>query len=97
MITTEVIKSKHGPTYKIKFSGTVNNVQIHGETLPVHIGIDLVTWSLVYAILRTRIWRSDSTGRKVSMLTRERVENLVLSILEDLDSANDGGVSPKQH
>lgn len=76
------MKSKHGPTYKIKIAGRIGRIEVRGETTPVYFGIDEINHSLAQKI--TRVFRADGSGRAVPFATRHKVIDAVFCKLTKL-------------
>ena len=84
-LTVNSIRSKKGPTYKLQISGSVNGVEVNGETTPVYIGLDEVTPRLSRDISIGRVNRSDGSGKKLTTAMNMAVEKAVYKELERLD------------
>lgn len=85
-INLTLVRSKHGPTYKIKIDAVFGRIAVHGETTPVHVGLDRINFQLVRDILETRIFRSDGSGKPVPMGARMKIEKAVLARLKTLEA-----------
>ena len=79
MINLKLLKSKHGPTYKVQISGSMGKIGIKGETTSVYIGLDKLTPTLARQI--TTVSRTDSSGKPVPPGTRQKIEKAVLEKL----------------
>ncbi len=81
-LNLQVVKSKHGETYKVKIAGRIGRIAVHGETTPIYLHIDEINHSLAQKI--TRVFRADGSGRTVPFATRRKVIDAVFCKLTKL-------------
>jgi hypothetical protein len=82
-LNLDVIKSKHGPTYKVRISGCVGKIAVSGETTPVYVGLDRIDYALANKI--TRVNRASGSGKPIPVATQIKIKKAVLKKLQDLE------------
>ncbi len=82
-IELTVIRSKNGSTVKVKVGGKVNGIDIKGETLAIHLGLEDLDLGLVQGSLpKGRLQRTDGHGKSLSTAIYTKVERAILAKLK---------------
>ncbi len=83
-LVVEAIRSKHGPSYKLRISGHAGRIEVSGETGTFFLGLGEVTWSAVMDNTQSRIHRAG--GGALPPGAMRKVQDAVYAKLQTLET-----------
>ncbi len=75
-------RSRNGFTYRATISGKVRRIDVEGHTRNVHIGLDILTLTLVRSVLTLNRRSGFLTGKPIPAGVHREVEDALLTAFE---------------